>query len=67
MLVTTSLFSPPFVYPEEPDLNDPDAFSDDDADTLVVTPPDPPTDEPEWMLIEPWVLEAIREYDARYV
>ncbi len=59
------LIPPPFVFPDAPNPNDSDAFSDaDDADTQVVALVEPPTNEPEWMLIEPWVLEAVREYDA---
>ncbi len=68
MLVTTNLFptQPPLVYPDTLDPNDLDAFSDieDDA-TVIVATAEPPTQEPEWMFVDPWTCEAIREYDAR--
>jgi hypothetical protein len=37
----------------------------DEADTEFIVPTEPPADEPEWMLIDPWICEAVREYDAR--
>ena len=35
--------------------------------TALVAPVEqPPAEEPDWLTIDPWTLEAIREYEARY-
>ena len=66
MLTNPNLFPQPFVCLDAFDPDDPNAFLDieDDATEFVV-PTEPPADEPEWMLIDPWICEAVREYDAR--
>jgi hypothetical protein len=63
MPVTTNLF--PIFAPTDTLLDGMEIESDDAGATEFVVPVEPPTQEPEWMLVDPWTLETVREYERR--
>jgi hypothetical protein len=65
MLVTTNLFPQPLSAPPNTLLDGMEIEADEPGATEFIVPTEPPADEPEWMLIDPWTCEAVREYERR--
>ncbi len=74
MPVTTNLF--PIFAPTDTLLDGMEIESDDTCicdyrrcrcagATEFVVPAEPLTPEPEWMFVDPWILETVREYERR--